>query len=248
LQATWIQNVLLNAIGNRSQNPSSANFVYTYPNITLLAHFVMDTAHGSSEAGQSNGVETTITKMTAMVEEFTSFPLPAKTTTNVRPNGAPTDQVFLITGTTGGLGSHLLRDACECEKVVRVYAFNRPQKKASLVQRQRDVLREYGLDESIIDTEKIVLLEGDLMAENFGLEQSVYQEASNIPELKLKLLSKRLSLLQLADSVTHIIHNGMFSSLSILFAGGSYYLSLARRFQRHASFVQVQHSKSSQAH
>jgi hypothetical protein len=179
LQAKWIQSVLLNAIGNHSHNPSSANFVYTYPNITLLAYFVMDTVHGSSN-GDSNAVEATITKMKAMVEEFTSFPPAANGTTGVRLNGATTGQVLLLTGTTGGLGSHILRDACEDEKIVRVYAFNRPQKRASLAQRQRDVLREHGLDEKIVDNEKVVLLEGDLMAENFGLEEGVYKEVGNL--------------------------------------------------------------------
>jgi hypothetical protein len=183
LQATWIQNILLNAIGSRSHNRSLANFVYTYPNITLLAYFVMETVHGSSEAGPSSVVETTIAKMKAMVEEFTSFPLAANGTTDVRPNGATTGQVLLLTGTTGGLGSHILRDACENEKVVRVYAFNRPQKRAPLAQRQRDVLREHGLDERIVDNKKVVLLEGDLTAENFGLEERVYKEVRNLASL-----------------------------------------------------------------
>jgi hypothetical protein len=170
-------------MGNRSHTASSVNFVYTYPNITLLASFVMDTIHGSSGSGTSNAVEAKITKMKAMVEEFTSFPVAANGAANVRPNGATTEQVLLLTGTTGGLGSHILRDACENEEVVRVYAFNRPQKKGSLAQRQRDVLREHGLDESIVDNEKVVLLEGDLTAENFGLEESVYKEVRNLAHL-----------------------------------------------------------------
>ena len=140
----------------------------------------MDTVHGSSEAGTSSTVETKITKMKAMVEEFTSFPVTASGTTDVRPNGATTGQVLLLTGTTGGLGSHILRDACEDEKVIRVYAFNRPQKKGSLAQRQRDVLREHGLNESNVDNQKVVLLERDLTAENFGLEESVYKEVRNL--------------------------------------------------------------------
>jgi hypothetical protein len=163
-------------MGSHSNKLSLANFVYTYPNITLLAYFVMDTVHGSSKAWSSSAIETPIAKMKAMVKEFTSFSPVANMTSDVRPSNALTGQVLLLTGTTGGLGSHLLRDACENKKVIRVYAFNRPQRRGSLAQRQRDVLREHGLDEGIVDNEKIVLLEGDLTAEHFGLEESLYKE------------------------------------------------------------------------
>jgi hypothetical protein len=49
------------------------------------------------------------------------------------------------------LGSHILRDICESEKVVRVYAFNRPQKRASLAQRQGDVLRDLAASKATLE-------------------------------------------------------------------------------------------------
>jgi nucleoside-diphosphate-sugar epimerase len=52
----------------------------------------------------------------------------------------PNDQklVIVITGTTGGLGSHLLERCLADPHVERVYALNRPSANGSLLAKQRD--------------------------------------------------------------------------------------------------------------
>jgi hypothetical protein len=168
-------------MGNHAHIASSANFVYSCPSITLLAHFIVDTVKGTDNTEASTAIEAKVTKMNAMVKEFASFaPAVNTSTTNICHQSDSTGQVLFITGTTGGLGCHLLHDAYENEEVVRVYAFNRPQRSGtSLAERQRQVLRVHGLNESIVEKKKIVLLEGDLTAEKFGLSERAYKEVSN---------------------------------------------------------------------
>jgi len=97
-------------------------------------------------------------------------------------------EVVLVTGTTGSLGCHLLETLYSCCEVDRVYAFNRSAKHgACLYDRQKVALVERGIDSHILDTGKIVLVEGDLTKPLFGLSDQAFNE--------------------IHQSVTHIIHN-----------------------------------------
>ncbi|PCH36968.1 hypothetical protein WOLCODRAFT_28871 [Wolfiporia cocos MD-104 SS10] len=101
---------------------------------------------------------------------------------------APTGDVVLVTGTTGSLGCHLLKSLASDTSVLRVYALNRPAKnKATLRDRQKEALIDRVIDASILDLDKVVLLEGELTEPNWGLSANVYEE--------------------IHQSVTHIIHN-----------------------------------------
>ncbi|KDR73164.1 hypothetical protein GALMADRAFT_158296 [Galerina marginata CBS 339.88] len=98
------------------------------------------------------------------------------------------DDVVLITGTTGTLGSNILAQLLQNNDITLVYALNRFGKSNnSIIQRQRSIFSRQGLPLSLLDSPKLVLLEGDLVAEDLSLPKDV----SN------KLLS----------SVSRIIHN-----------------------------------------
>ncbi|KZT01088.1 NAD(P)-binding protein [Laetiporus sulphureus 93-53] len=94
--------------------------------------------------------------------------------------------VVLITGTTGSFGCHLLDALIAAHDVSRVYALNRRSTKP-LRERQAAALQERGIDASILNSEKLILLESDITAENWALPQSVFHE--------------------MHLSVTHVIHN-----------------------------------------
>ncbi|KAF8154856.1 hypothetical protein B0H34DRAFT_540683 [Crassisporium funariophilum] len=97
-------------------------------------------------------------------------------------------EVVLITGTTGTLGSNTLSSLLQNDDISLVYALNRPQGGGTnLSDKHRATFTRQGLPVSLLDSPKLVLLEGDLTAEHFGLQE----------EVREKLLS----------SITHIIHN-----------------------------------------
>ena len=101
----------------------------------------------------------------------------------------PSQDVVLVTGTTGTIGSCVLAQLVADAKIDKVYALNR-EAPAPLDARQRIVLRDRGLDPSVIDSPKVVLLEGALSQPKLGLADGLYE--------------------QLRTSITHVIHIGRF--------------------------------------
>ena len=104
-------------------------------------------------------------------------------------------KVILLTGSTGSVGAHLLvrlLQGGQCEKVytlVRKGAYGQTAKA-----RQKTALESRGLDISVVESQVLHVLEGDLLAYQLGLGSEVYSE--------------------LAQSVTHVIHLGMRPSLA----------------------------------
>lgn len=127
--------------------------------------------------------------MRAMVAKYTyDFPVHKPDPSVRRTKG----DVVLVTGTTGSLGCHLLSQLFANDEVERIYALNRPSRdQLPLRERQRSALIDRGLDAGVLDSEKVVLLEGEIVEPRFGMGEKVYEE--------------------LRQSVTHIIHNGMFA-------------------------------------
>jgi thioester reductase-like protein len=85
----------------------------------------------------------------------------------------------LLTGSTCSIGSHLLEALVQDPSVTKVYALNRKDASGarSVYIRQATSFRERALDFGALNSEKLELLEGDLEAENFGLDDdSMYEE------------------------------------------------------------------------
>ncbi|KAH9917020.1 uncharacterized protein B0H18DRAFT_1036256 [Fomitopsis serialis] len=72
-------------------------------------------------------------------------------------------------------------------EIERIYALNRPSRDQSRSREAEVGADDHGLDASVLDSDKVVLLEGDLTKADFGMGEKVYEE--------------------LRRSVTHIIHN-----------------------------------------
>lgn len=97
--------------------------------------------------------------------------------------------VVLITGGTGGLGSHLVSKALAHPNVTRVVCLNRRNNKQEARQRQWQSLLQKGTGVSPGDhvMDRIDVLETDLSKPNLGLSEEAYTTVVN--------------------TVTHIVHN-----------------------------------------
>ncbi|KAI0926228.1 putative NRPS-like protein biosynthetic cluster [Taiwanofungus camphoratus] len=190
LQATWIRNTLSRALHESAKVDTrkiTSNFVYDHPTIGSLASAVSALGLGTSkDEGSSNiSLSARTDAMRAMVARY-SGDFPAHQAGSGRPKAS--EDVVLVTGTTGSLGCHLLSRLASDPEVGRVYAFNRASRDLKAVgERQRLALIDRGLDAGVLESKKVVVLEGDLTAVNFGLAETTYKE--------------------LHQSVTHIIHN-----------------------------------------
>ncbi|GJE93538.1 acetyl-CoA synthetase-like protein [Phanerochaete sordida] len=182
LEATWIRNSLLHALRDTTPVDTRAvpgNFVYQHPTIAALAAFASELA--TARGAQGSEQERAVRFMLSTVEKYTRD-LPA----HVPVAPAPTDEVVLVTGTTGGLGAALLAQLVQSAAVTRVYALNR-KSSTPLAERQRASLAERGYDVDLVASPKLVLVETAVEDSKIGVEDALYEE--------------------IRTSVTRIIHN-----------------------------------------
>ncbi|KAJ7596093.1 hypothetical protein C8J56DRAFT_395210 [Mycena floridula] len=185
IQSTWLRNTILNALSHHGPKVSlrniPQNFVYSNPTIRKLAGYVeqiMNRGHasvGSSMSmlsGQMSMLSGKTSEMQGMVAKYASeFP-----EHRPRVQQKPQGDVVLLTGSTGGLGSHLLENLIKDPAVSRVYALNRPNVRSVYV-RQSSSFKDRDLDYTILNSEKLQLLEGDLTLEGLGLyDDELYRE------------------------------------------------------------------------
>lgn len=86
--------------------------------------------------------------------------------------------VVLVTGTTGILGSHLLRCLVNDSRVDQVYTLDRPSSTTSLHDRQARSFQKHSLDVSALSSVKLSSLEGTLLEHHFGLNPETYEKVS----------------------------------------------------------------------
>lgn len=100
-----------------------------------------------------------------------------------RPSApAPSSEVVFVTGTTGGFGCAMLTHLVTLPTVSRIYAFNRKDTRGRpLRQRQAESLVGRNLDPRILDSPKIVMVEGDSSVPGLGVSPSLYAEVSISP-------------------------------------------------------------------
>ncbi|KAJ6479301.1 hypothetical protein C8R47DRAFT_1178494 [Mycena vitilis] len=94
--------------------------------------------------------------------------------------------VVLLTGSTGGLGSHMLEILLRLPSVQRVYAFNRKGRTSSS-ERQLDAFTDRALVVGLLSSPKLVYLEGDTSSAELALPSEISST--------------------LRDTLTCIIHN-----------------------------------------
>ncbi|RPD77018.1 acetyl-CoA synthetase-like protein [Lentinus tigrinus ALCF2SS1-7] len=167
--ATYIRNTILRALRETHKDASKRlphNLVFAAPTISDLARAVYGAV--STDGPSASHTPADLWKY---VEKYSAnFPARPKDLVP-RPAGK---EVVVITGTTGGFGcdtlEHLLRD----ESAGKVYAFNR--KNANALERQRAQFKARGLDETLLDSPKFVMVEATLHEHDIGLEPSLFEE------------------------------------------------------------------------
>ncbi|THV01989.1 acetyl-CoA synthetase-like protein [Dendrothele bispora CBS 962.96] len=189
LQATWIKNSILRGLRDNSitakvdTRESTSNFVYEHPTITSLARFIVLVAQRGtlSSLGDSEAqVERDVKAMRRMVEKYSKNFVPVKSdlppTSNER-------KVVLMTGSTGGVGVHILHRLLQDETVERVYALVRNRGSGvdspSIETKQVNAFMERGVDKDLVRSKKLVLLEANLSQEKFGLKEGVFEEVKS---------------------------------------------------------------------
>jgi NAD(P)-dependent dehydrogenase (short-subunit alcohol dehydrogenase family) len=154
--------------------------VYAHPTIASLVTFCTssDINEGSDAEEQDEKCKAMLALVTKYTQDIPSFK-PSSSTE------LPSDQaVIVVTGTTGSLGSNLLEALILSSAVAKIYALNRPSTSGdSLAMRQRRSFTERGLDDTLLGSEKVVLLEADLCEPSLGLHEAVLEEVASLPSL-----------------------------------------------------------------
>lgn len=242
LQATWIRNSILHAVRQTTQaniRSLPGNFVYQHPSINVLSTFISDHAGSSvQQSGESNNEE----RLAAMYSILDKYSMDFQK--HVPTVHRPSEDVVLVTGTTGGLGTALLAALVEDPKVQRVYAVNR-HGGAPLAERQRQVLIQRGYDaDRVMSSDKVILVETDMDGDNFGFSPDLYDE---VPCHSFSSWSRHLNPLKrfatrsriLSTMVRyHLWHRRMYSSMA-----HSQTFSMASKLQCFPQLFRAQHSR-----
>jgi hypothetical protein len=179
LQATYIRNTLLHSLRQiaplRNIQKIPSNFVYQHPTIRSLATYATGVSCTAAVV-EIDAEAARIKRLDAMVTEYTqNWPIhrPSK---EVRD---PSSETILLTGSTGGLGTQLLAQLVMMPSVSRIYAFNRPARDGNLKtsrDRHLEAFLDRGNDIALLDSAKIVFIEGDTAVDGFGIEPELFKE------------------------------------------------------------------------
>lgn len=154
-------------------------FVFQNPTITALAAALCDMA---SSTDTVDSPASHVEAMEAAIQKYTQT-LPPHVPDPKYPAPMAGEEVVVLTGTTGGLGSHLLAQLIDTKTVVRVYALNRTSARP-LWERQATVLRErLGNDTQawhVMLSPKLRLVEAALDKEDLGIDGELYEEVSEM--------------------------------------------------------------------
>lgn len=109
-----------------------------------------------------------------LVDKYTtSFPQFTPASEGSRAEG----DVILLTGGTGSLGSSILAQLIQNPNVVLVYSLSRRSSDGTSVEeRQWKSFEREGLDQELLESAKLRMLEGDPSLSEFGLPSILYQE------------------------------------------------------------------------
>ena len=153
--------------------------MYEHPTIERMATFLSRVV---ADPHSAQGVDLPMRgrELQALVDKYTKG-FPARLALNGSAYPGVHGDIYLLTGTTGGLGSNMLAQLLEASAVTRVYAFNRPTKSATSQARQYSAFAQRGLNTSLLSSKKLVYVEGDLNAPGFALGDELYGEVRRWP-------------------------------------------------------------------
>jgi len=151
------------------------NVAYEHPTISQLAGYLVACSKG--EVIKNNDSAAMISRIEACVDRWTAT-LPERP---VSVAAVPEKKVLAITGGTGSLGVHLLRNLLERDDVVKVYCLHRGPSNVAM-QKQTQLFRDRSLPvELLINSPKVVFVQVDLSQSDLGLSSEKYDEVQFQP-------------------------------------------------------------------
>lgn len=147
-------------------------FVYGHPTLVGLAEAICSLLQPTGDKEQKQPVH----EIREMIDDFS---VGMSMIEAPRDTLKPKKRTVLVTGTTGALGSQLLVLCLAEPQVDRVYAFNRPSSDSATATRQEHTFLERGLDVSLLNSPKLMYLEGDASEPWLGLNHETYEDVRN---------------------------------------------------------------------
>jgi FlaA1/EpsC-like NDP-sugar epimerase len=175
LQSTFLRNSIIQTLKASAFDTSSipTNVVYERPTINRLSQYIYSIIDPSSFSA-TDEAKRKIGELEDYIAKY-SKDLPK----HKASASAPKREIFLVTGTTGALGTTILAQLVQMHSVSRIYALNRPGKKL-LKARQEEALVERGYDAVFASSPKVVLLESNGTSDTLGLPLEVYNEVRGL--------------------------------------------------------------------
>ena len=202
MQATWIRNTLIHALrvaSNVNTHDIPSNFVYAHPSIGALSSFLSRLISGKDAVDPAAERAAAIERMRTLLDKYSAGlerRFPEKPAANGHANGYANGhanghangvgvETVLVTGTTGRLGSHLLAQLLERADVAKVYALNRESSGSvqALAARQKEAFKQWSLDTSLLESERVVFHAVDLSKPYFGLSKESYEQVNLMPRI-----------------------------------------------------------------
>ncbi|KAI0085563.1 male sterility protein-domain-containing protein [Irpex rosettiformis] len=175
------------------------NVIYAHPTITTVSHYLWSILDKSYQSGSNDtwcssySDEIAVTRMIDKVVATLTASFPQRPTLLSQEHSRGKGEVYVVTGTTGSLGSAFLSDLLEqpISVVKKVYLLNRASGKATMMQRHETSFLERELDfsafEAAVNAGRAVLVDIDVTQERLGINTEVYS--------------------QMVAETTHIVHN-----------------------------------------
>lgn len=174
LLAVRVRSAVITALrrsDNKTEVPNTV--VYTYPTISGLVGYI----RGVLSSGVANGVQGVNfeREISEAIERYTAnFPVhkPAEGA------AVPVGKVYVVTGTTGSLGSAFTSVLLGKDEVKKLYLLNRKSNTSSVWDRHVKAFQDKGLDvdmlASAVKSGRVEFLEVDLAKPQLGLDSATY--------------------------------------------------------------------------
>ena len=126
----------------------------------------------SVDAGLDEATKGKVQEMLSVLQKYSSD-LPSRTV----EGRADMRKTVLLTGATGTLGSHMMAHLLSDTSTHRIFAVvRRDATRKSVKDRLLDVFMSRGLDAASVESDKLTVLDGDLLLPMFGLSPDRYEE------------------------------------------------------------------------
>ncbi|CAE6440754.1 unnamed protein product [Rhizoctonia solani] len=146
--------------------------IFGKPTVRQLAQLLVQLSKNSDTT--VDPITEALQNITAMIQKYDTE-WPRQEISNIRQ---VKKERVVVTGTTGGLGSHLLAQLLESDRVEKVWAMNRKSTKGNR-ERETSSFEDKLLDLSLLKSEKLVFVDTDLEDPKLGLRNEMYDEIRN---------------------------------------------------------------------